>query len=395
MRVANLFFTFIAIVLSSVRTHKAPTHFETLGVKQTSSQEEIKKQYRALAKKYHPDKNKDDAGAQAKFIDISNAYEVLSDDNKRKEYIEELQYGRNSFNGIYRQNRHSSQDFGSPRNMHTQYASYKTRFENSEEPEIYMHRGADGRIYYTTARPKYQRESHFEYSYTFGTSNIDGTELSLLKIFLLVFQIFLLPIIKLVVVGVTVYSFLQYIFNSLFSKANTVKGKNGTQSKSSDEYMKLPIVSEYELSKKGVILIISLNQAADTLLLTIRKRFVNDPLCFLRTPSIARAEDARNIAAGNDIESYSIVAMSKSGSRWTSYTLTEADKETILSSKNTADGDNNNEDDQYRDSGNNGNTTARNFENWLIKLLDGRVTWQAMRGSSNNNNTTSASPFSM
>lgn len=51
-----------------------------------ASKEEIKKKFRELAKKYHPDLNKNDKSAEKKFQEVSAAYEVLEDDNKRKQY---------------------------------------------------------------------------------------------------------------------------------------------------------------------------------------------------------------------------------------------------------------------------------------------------------------------
>ncbi|MBB6610211.1 J domain-containing protein [Pontibacter sp. Tf4] len=61
-------------------------YYKILGVTKTASQAEIKKAYRSLAKKYHPDKNKGDKAAEDKFKDISEAYEVLGDEEKRKQY---------------------------------------------------------------------------------------------------------------------------------------------------------------------------------------------------------------------------------------------------------------------------------------------------------------------
>jgi molecular chaperone DnaJ len=61
-----------------------------LGINKDASQEEIKKAYRKLALKYHPDKNKDDPNAEQKFVEVSNAYDVLSDEEKKKIYD---QYG--------------------------------------------------------------------------------------------------------------------------------------------------------------------------------------------------------------------------------------------------------------------------------------------------------------
>ena len=61
-------------------------YYKILGVDKKASQAEIKKAYRALAKKYHPDKNKGDKAAENKFKDISEAYEVLGDKEKRSQY---------------------------------------------------------------------------------------------------------------------------------------------------------------------------------------------------------------------------------------------------------------------------------------------------------------------
>ncbi len=60
--------------------------YKILGVKEDASKEEIKKVYRKLANKWHPDKNKGDKKAEEKFKEISQAYEVLSDPKKRQQY---------------------------------------------------------------------------------------------------------------------------------------------------------------------------------------------------------------------------------------------------------------------------------------------------------------------
>ena len=60
--------------------------YEILGVAKTATAEEIKKAYRKLAIKYHPDRNPGDTVAEEKFKEISNAYEVLSDQSKRQRY---------------------------------------------------------------------------------------------------------------------------------------------------------------------------------------------------------------------------------------------------------------------------------------------------------------------
>src|ERR671933_2043935 len=60
--------------------------YDTLGVKKDASADEIKKAYRKLAAQYHPDKNPGDASAEEKFKEVQNAYDVLSDAEKRKQY---------------------------------------------------------------------------------------------------------------------------------------------------------------------------------------------------------------------------------------------------------------------------------------------------------------------
>ncbi len=60
--------------------------YKTLGVSKKASDEEIKKAYRKLARKYHPDRNPDDPAAEEKFKEVSAAHDVLSDPEKRKEY---------------------------------------------------------------------------------------------------------------------------------------------------------------------------------------------------------------------------------------------------------------------------------------------------------------------
>src|SRR5213595_2032793 len=63
-------------------------YYKVLGVPKDATAAEIKKTYRKLAREFHPDANKGDAKAEDRFKDISEAYDVLSDEKRRKEYDE-------------------------------------------------------------------------------------------------------------------------------------------------------------------------------------------------------------------------------------------------------------------------------------------------------------------
>jgi DnaJ-class molecular chaperone len=79
-------------------------YYKVLGVPEGATSEEIKKVYRKLAREFHPDQNKDKPGAEDRFKEISEAYSVLSDEKKRKEFDEQR---RNPF--------YSTQGRSSPR----------------------------------------------------------------------------------------------------------------------------------------------------------------------------------------------------------------------------------------------------------------------------------------
>ncbi len=85
-------------------------YYEVLGSKKSDSPEEIKKAYRKSAFKYHPDKNKGDKAAEAKFKEASEAYHVLSDKERRKNYD---QFGHAAFEGGAGRGGFSNFDFSS------------------------------------------------------------------------------------------------------------------------------------------------------------------------------------------------------------------------------------------------------------------------------------------
>src|SRR5262245_40708978 len=80
---------------SHVSMAQREDYYKTLGVKRTATQEEIRKAYRRLARKYHPDLNPGDKSSEEKFKHLSEAYDVLSDPKKREVYDKFWTYNEN------------------------------------------------------------------------------------------------------------------------------------------------------------------------------------------------------------------------------------------------------------------------------------------------------------
>src|SRR3954465_7204438 len=84
----------------SARDYVEKDYYAALGVPKDASAADIKKAYRKLARDLHPDKNPDNKAAEDKFKAVSEAYDVLSDDTKRKEYDEaRALFGSGGFRG--------------------------------------------------------------------------------------------------------------------------------------------------------------------------------------------------------------------------------------------------------------------------------------------------------
>jgi molecular chaperone DnaJ len=141
-------------------------YYEILGLKKDATGDEIKKAYRKLAKTYHPDKNPNDSTAEEKFKEISEAYEHLSDSNKKAKYD---QYGHNT---------HQHQDFGR-RGFGGGFGDFGFGGSNEPEPRV----GNDKTLLlkltleeiYTgiTKRFKYKRTDKCDTCHGHGGSDID------------------------------------------------------------------------------------------------------------------------------------------------------------------------------------------------------------------------------
>ncbi len=120
-------------------------YYSILGVNRNASPDEIKKARHRLVHLYHPDKNQDDEGCRHKFIELEEAYEVLSDDEKRNKYdtiLKEREFGKGrsgaesfSFEG----GRH--RDFSSMNDMFSDFFSFF--FSDSGKPRKRDYRDGD------------------------------------------------------------------------------------------------------------------------------------------------------------------------------------------------------------------------------------------------------------
>jgi curved DNA-binding protein len=105
-------------------------YYKVLGVAKNADEAEIKKAYRKLARKYHPDVNPNDAGAKKKFQEINEANEVLSDSEKRKKYD---QYGKD-----WQQAEQFEQARQNQRTQRPQYSSQRhERFEEEDFSDFF------------------------------------------------------------------------------------------------------------------------------------------------------------------------------------------------------------------------------------------------------------------
>ena len=138
-------------------------YYKVLGVQRTSTQEEIKKAFRKLARKHHPDVNPGDKKAEERFKEINEAYEVLSDPEKRQKYDTlgpnwQEQFGPNPGTGPFgRTSTRTSRGGSTPFDFDpdpTHFSDFfETLFGRSGTGDAHQHAHLDASQYRSTAPP--------------------------------------------------------------------------------------------------------------------------------------------------------------------------------------------------------------------------------------------------
>mmetsp|Transcript_1689 Transcript_1689/g.1768 ORF Transcript_1689/g.1768 Transcript_1689/m.1768 type:complete len:353 (+) Transcript_1689:318-1376(+) len=307
---------------SGVFSSRSP--YEILGIKRNANAHDIKVAYRELAKQLHPDKNRDDPLANDKFIEVSNAYEILSDDNKRREYDHTAFHDHQQ---TARRNANTNQHFHS--HFHNRFHEHF----NSEET-VYAYRGADGRVYYSRGpSPTHMgnRRGPQGFTFHFDMSSISGLPLFAWLMPILMLGSMVLTCCSPIIFIWTISQFFRWIASpSGRSPLRSVRRERSPEDvpheSRSDALPVYEPVTKSVYARRHLISIIAITPDAELPLVNMRKKFLKDPLTFCRLrvyPSVDRADKPSEEVSPSPSPSlsprYEVIAVSKSGQKWTGF----------------------------------------------------------------------------
>lgn len=336
----------------------ARNHYDVLGISRRSTSTEIKKQYRNLAKKYHPDKNKGDQKAKERFIELSAAYETLSDDEKRQHYDQEIKFGDPQHNSHL----HRHQEKQQWRQQHFQ-------FQDQGDEEMFMFQSPDGRIFTTTRnRRHFQQHHHFNTHRASNSNPFFGfetfnDELQLnqgwwgyvqLLYWSVVFGMNILIMLLVGIHAISPVALLLVLMGLMMccvpSKYFDVHADNGRQRRGNhrppppppEENNDLIELTDDDLSARGNIVVVSSSNKGKISLLSLKNRYKRDPIKFYKMgPSKTTEREEWD-------ESYDIIASSKGGKQWTGIRITGTDG---------------------------CQSNLQKVDMWLLRLIGGEVQW--------------------
>mmetsp|Transcript_2491 Transcript_2491/g.3872 ORF Transcript_2491/g.3872 Transcript_2491/m.3872 type:complete len:367 (+) Transcript_2491:3-1103(+) len=346
---------FYVILLLQWTIQLKSSHFDTLGISSKASEDDVKKSYRKLAKIYHPDKNKNDPDAQTKFIEITKAYEVLSDPQSRLEYEESLRFGANnrvnSRNSKVHEWRSRNSDLDPFREFHD-----LRNFEEFTSENMFQKYTLNGKTFYTSSRNFNGQTFTYSYSSSFGNNQSSQqqnfTIWNILYIFGVLCYYFIRPFVPLIIL---ILAFCSLFCNSS-SKATKMKNKSSIRKEhnpSNNFETQIEVLNQSYLNQRGVILIIAMNEQILTLCHQLKSKFVQDKVIFL---SHLKNSSLNSNQKDNKKMDY-LLAVCKGGEKWLRF-----------KSKEERNSEETHNDDEEM-------VTADEIEIWIIQLLNGVNLW--------------------
>lgn len=414
-------FLVLLVVITAVLA-AGKTHYDVLKVSRTASDAEIKKAYRNLAKKYHPDKLKHSkkvefVGKQEKerenekFIEVSKAYELLSDERQRRQYDEELRFGgsagqqtgsrfhRDEFQHFTQQYYQRRSPFGQEervdvddilRGFYNKESQQRNRGErgsfssaqssrrrNAGGQTIYMFRGPDGRTYYSTNPGQGQQGEEQNDIYSMIQTVLTAVLVPILQLFFvcMCFCQGTRTLWSLFCNGDSDNS--DATHNKTYRRAGNTSQDPAQATKSLLPTFTLDTV----VNKKSVIHVLALSNVNTRRLARCRLKFRADPIIFNDAVNIEEEEKRFILTilgdyfatnpdqepADKNVDNF-LVATCKGGSKYCILNLNQVEPASTASEVNEGEADTKPSDDAVH---------MRALQDWLERMVEGRVNWEA------------------